>query len=46
MLLHQTLTAKFFTMDAIGLGIIFTFIGGAWLWADFVRPALRGEKIG
>jgi hypothetical protein len=44
-LCYQAFIATFFSMDAIGMGIIFTFIGGAWLWADFVRPMLRGEKI-
>ena len=46
LLLHQAFIAKFLTMDGIGLGITLTFIGGAWLWADFVRPVLRGDKIG
>jgi hypothetical protein len=45
-LLGHAFVAKFFSMDAVGLGVVFSFIGGAWLWADFVRPALRGEKFG
>jgi hypothetical protein len=46
LLFTQVFIAKFFTMDGVGLGLILTFVGGAWLWADFVRPILRGEKIG
>jgi multisubunit Na+/H+ antiporter MnhC subunit len=46
LLFSQAFTAKFLTMDGIGLGVVLAFIGGAWLWSDFVRPILRGEKIG
>jgi hypothetical protein len=42
----QAFTAKFLTIRGIGLGIVLTFVGCAWLWVDFIRPMLRGEKIG
>jgi len=45
-LFSQVFTAKFFTMDGVGLGLVLTFIGSAWLWVDFIRPALHREKIG
>jgi hypothetical protein len=45
LLFTQAFTAKFFTMDGVGLGLILAFVGGAWLWVDFIRPILRGEKI-
>ena len=45
-LFAQAFTAMFLTIRGIGLGIVLTFVGSAWLWADFIRPMLRGEKIG
>ena len=45
-LLSQAFTATFLTIRGIGLGIVLTFVGCAWLRADFIRPMLRGEKIG
>jgi hypothetical protein len=46
LLFTQVFTAKFFTMDGVGLGLVLIFVGGVWLWSDFIRPILRGEKIG
>ncbi len=28
------------------MGSVFTFIGAAWLWADFISPLLRGKEVG
>jgi len=42
----QAFTARFLTIRGIGLGIVLTFVGCAWLWADFIRPMLHGEEIG
>jgi len=42
----QAFTAEFSTVRGVGFGVVFAFIGGAWLWADFIRPMLRGENIG
>ena len=42
----QAFTAQFLTPDGISLGLVLAFVGGAWLWADFIRPTLRGEKVG
>jgi hypothetical protein len=46
LLFTQAFTARFLTMDGIGLGLVLAFLGGAWLWADFINPFLRGEKVG
>jgi hypothetical protein len=42
----QAFMTEFSTVRGVGFGIVFAFIGGAWLWADFIQPMLRGEKVG
>jgi hypothetical protein len=43
LLLSQAFTARFLTLDGIGLGIVLTFLGCAWLWLDFTADATWRE---
>jgi hypothetical protein len=30
---------------AVGVGVLLTGVGGAWLWSQFVRPQMRGKAM-
>ena len=46
LLYMEAFVARLISARAIGISATLTLVGGAWLWADFVRPMLRGENIG
>jgi len=46
LLYMEAFVARIISGQAIGIGATLAFVGGAWLWVDFVGPILRGENLG
>lgn len=46
LLFLEVFVARIIMGRMLAIGGLLLAAGGAWLWADFVGPLIRGEKMG